>query len=159
MKSYRVGIELGRWRRGFTITELVVAISIIGLIAAIAVPRLVGPSGFESRGFYDQAQQTVRFAHKTAVAWRRVIFVCVTANAVSAAPAAGCAAPLANPTTGSAVTVTAPDGVILSPVNFSFDSAGRPSPAGPLTITLTSVIAGDPPRQIVIERETGYAHP
>jgi len=48
--------------------------------------------------------------------------------------------------------------VTLSPVgNFTFDGLGRPS--APQTITLTSTIAGDPARQVVVEAETGYVHP
>ena len=82
----------------------------------------------------------------------------MTATSVSAGTTAGCATPLTHPTTGSALAATAPSGVTLSPVgDFYFDGLGRPSAAQ--TITLTSTIAGDPVRQIVVEAETGYVHP
>ena len=149
-----------RGASGFTVVELVVTIGIVGLLAAIAVPRFMGASGFQSRGFYDSAKSVVRFAQKTAIAWRKEVFVCVTATRVSAGTAAGCATPIINPVTGAALdTGDAPGGVTLTVAAFSFDSAGRPNPNAAVTITLTSTIADDPARQIVVERETGYVHP
>ena len=149
-----------RGASGFTVVELVVTIGIVGLLAAIAIPRFMGASGFQSRGFYDSAKSVVRFAQKTAVAWRREVFVCVTVTKVSAGTAAGCATPIINPVTGTALdTGDAPSGVTLTPAAFSFDSAGRPNPNAAVTITLTSTIPDDPVRQIVVERETGYVHP
>jgi MSHA pilin protein MshC len=149
------------WRAapGFTIIELIVTISIAALLAAIVVPRFVGTDSFRSRGFYDSAKSVVRFAQKAAIAWRREVFVCVTAGGISAGAAAGCATPIMNPVTGDPLGATAPSGVTLTPAAFSFDSAGRPNPNAAVTITLTSTIADDPVRQIVIERETGYVHP
>lgn len=145
---------------GFTVVELVVTIGIVGLLAAIAIPRFMGASGFQSRGFYDSAKSVVRFAQKTAIAWRKDVFVCVTATRVSAGTAAGCATPIINPVTGAALdTGNAPGGVTLTTAAFSFDSAGRPNPDAAVTITLTSTIPDDPVRLIVVERETGYVHP
>ena len=150
----------GHHGTGFTVVELVVTIGIVALLAAIAVPRFIGVSGFQSRGFYDSAKSVVRFAQKTAIAWRKDVFVCVTATRVSAGTAAGCLTPIINPVTGAALdTGDAPSGVTLTLAAFSFDSAGRPNPNAAVTITLTSTIADDPVRQIVIERETGYVHP
>jgi len=143
---------------GFTTIELIVVISIAGILAAVATARLLDRDGFTSRGFYDEATGVVRYAQKTAIAWRSTpIFVCVTATSLSAGTAAGCATPLTHPATGAALATSAPSGVTLSPVgNFTFDGIGRPS--APQTITLTSTIAGDPARQIVVEAETGYVH-
>jgi MSHA pilin protein MshC len=143
---------------GFTLTELVISIAVIGILAAIAMPRFVSSKGFASRGFYDEAQAVVRFAQKTAIAWRRSITVCVSATQVSAITNANCAAPvpLYHPTNATAeLKTTVPDGVTLSPVgSFSFDGMGRPSAAA--TITLTSTITDDPVRQILVAVETGY---
>jgi len=144
---------------GFTVVELIVVITIAGIIALVAIPRFTGTGTFQSRGFYDSAKSVVRFAQKTAIAWRRDVFVCVTAAGVSAGTAAGCATPIVNPVTGNALSATAPSGVTLTPAAFRFDSAGRPNPNAAVTITLTSTIADDPVRQIVVERETGYVHP
>lgn len=135
-------------------------IVIIGILAVVAGPRFISWKGFSSRGFYDEAQAVVRYAQKTAIAWRRPIVVCVSATEISAISNSNCAAPVAltHPSTGAALKSTAPDGVTLTSTDpgFSFDGLGRPSV--PVTITLTSTIADDPARQIVVTSQTGYVY-
>jgi MSHA pilin protein MshC len=141
---------------------MVIVIAVLGLLAAVVGPRFVGRDAFASRGFYDEAQSVVRYAQKTAIAWRRPVYVCVTATAVKAGSLNNsCASSLlVHPATGAPLTTTAPGGVTLSPTgDFSFDGAGRPNPNAQVTIALTSTIAGDPARSIVVEAETGYVHP
>lgn len=146
--------------------ELIVAIGIAGLLAAILGPRFISRDVFASRGFFDQATETVRYAQKTSVAWRRQIFVCVTANSITASLTAGCAAPLNNPATGTPLTVNAPNGVTLAGAGFSFtaptptptQAGGQPDTGAQVVIAVNSTVPGDPARQIVIERETGYVH-
>jgi MSHA pilin protein MshC len=144
---------------GFTMIEMVVVILILGLLAAVLGPRFIGRDAFASRGFYDEAQSVVRYAQKTAIAWRRPVYVCITATVVSAGSVSGCGTLLVHPATGAALTTTAPSGVTLTPSSFSFDGAGRPNPNAQVTIAIASTIAGDPARQIVVEAETGYVRP
>ena len=139
---------------GFTLLELITIIVIVGILALVAVPRFGTGGSFDSRGFYDKSAAIVRFAQKTAVAWRRPVFVCVTATQVTAGPATGCGTPLTNPVTNGLAQETAPSGVTLNVTEFSFDGLGRPSAAA--TITFTSTIAGDPPRTITVAAETGH---
>lgn len=159
------GPALRSSHHGFTVVELVVVISVVGVLAAVAVPRLMGSDAFASRGFYDQAMETVRFAQKTSIAWRAEIFVCVTATSITASAVSGCGTPLTHPATGAALSANAPSGVTLTPVAFSFtapaaaQAGGRPNPDAQIVIALASTIPGDPARQIVVERETGYVHP
>jgi MSHA pilin protein MshC len=148
-------------RRGFTLAELVMTIVIIGILAVVAGPRFMSWKGFASRGFYDEAQAVVRYAQKTAIAWRRSIYVCVTATEIRAISNNNCAAPvtLTHPTTGGELKTSAPDGVTLTNNaggSFSFDGLGRPSAA--VTITLTSTIVDDPARQILVATQTGYVY-
>jgi MSHA pilin protein MshC len=145
----------------FTLVELVTTLALISIVALVALPRMsmTDRGAFASRGFYDEGQAVVRFAQKTAIAWRRSIAVCISASEISAISNSDCAAPVAliHPSTGAALKSIAPAGVTLSPVgSFSFDGIGRPSAAA--TITLTSTIAGDPARQIVVTAETGYVY-
>jgi len=135
-------------------------IVIIGILLAVTAPRFVSWKGFASRGSYDEAQAVVRYAQRTAVAWRRPIYVCVSATAISATSNSDCTtAPVKHPITGADLKSTATAGVTLSSSagpSFSFDGLGRPN--APVTITLTSTIADDPARQIAVESETGYVH-
>ena len=56
---------------GFSLVELVAILVVIGILAAFAAPRFADRTGFESRGFYDQAQGLVRYAQKIAIAQRQ----------------------------------------------------------------------------------------
>lgn len=144
--------------RGFTLTELVMTISIIGILAVMVAPRFMSSKAFASRGFYDEAQAVVRYAQKTAIARRQPIMVCVAANEISAISNGNCAAQVTvpHPLSGAPLRSTAPDGVTLASTaaSFSFDGLGRPTP--PATVTFNSTITDDPARQIVVAAETGY---
>ncbi len=137
---------------GFTLLELVTVIVIVGVLALVAVPRLGDRGSFDSRGFYDRATAVVRTAQKTAVAWRRNVFVCVTEAQIVAGTTNDCTTPLVGPSGN--LSFGAPAGVTLNVVTFGFDGLGRPSAA--TTITFTSTIAGDPARTITVAAETGH---
>lgn len=143
---------------GVTIVETTVVIVIAGIIAAIAIPRMVDRRTFDSRAFYDRAQSVVRQAQKVAIA-RRVtaspVYVCVAAASISAGTNATCTTLLPDFSGSGTMNYAAPNGVTLAPVgSFSFDGLGQPSAA--VTITLTSTISGDPVRQITVAATTGY---
>jgi MSHA pilin protein MshC len=138
--------------------ELILVIAIAGVLAAVAVPRLVGKNSFDTRGFVDELAATVRFAQKLAVAQRRNVFVQFTANDatlcyVAAAP---CAAAERAPGPGGEkpYTVTAPNGVSLnSPVPaLPFDGGGRALLGGPLDVQVN----GAGVYHVRVAQETGY---
>jgi MSHA pilin protein MshC len=52
---------------GYTIIELVVVITILGVIAAIAGPRFFDTSRFNQRGYVDEVATAIRYAQKIAV--------------------------------------------------------------------------------------------
>lgn len=139
-------------------------ISIVGILAVVVGPRFFSRGIFESRGFFDQATETVRYAQKLSVAWRRQVYVCVTPNSLSAGLDSACGTPLNNPATNAPLTVSAPSGVTLAGAGFSFtapaptQAGGRPDADAQVVISINSTVAGDPARRIVIERETGYVH-
>ncbi|OGS99706.1 MAG: hypothetical protein A3F73_08910 [Gallionellales bacterium RIFCSPLOWO2_12_FULL_59_22] len=139
---------------------------IVGILAAVAAPRFFDKSMFQSRGFADQVQATLRYAQKAAIAQHRVVCVAFDTGSVSvtltidsdAAPDGACnVAPAGNlhsPAGDASYVITAPDGIAFgtpSPTNFSFDALGRPSTGQTLTIVGAT-------GQIVVEAETGYVH-
>lgn len=66
-------------QRGFTMVELITVMVLIGVLAAIAIPRLMGNDSTAAAVFGDQVSSALRTAQKTAVARRRT--VCATTSA------------------------------------------------------------------------------
>jgi MSHA pilin protein MshC len=145
-------------KAGFTLVELIMTIVIIGVLAAAVAPRFYDVNVFQSKGFADQVQATLRHAQKVAIAQRRnvcVAFPTASTLAVSSASTSGTTSPcdlyLVSPSGRSGVWITAPSGITFSttPAGFKFDSLGKPSVG-------TSGVIGT--TTIIVEAETGYVH-
>ncbi|MDP3419909.1 MAG: prepilin-type N-terminal cleavage/methylation domain-containing protein [Thiobacillus sp.] len=141
--------------RGFTLVELILVLVIAGILAAVAVPRMIGRTSFDTRGFSDQLSATVRFAQKLAVSQRRDVSVRLTAGDATLCYDAACATLAPGPGGEKPYTVTAPGGVTIAPVTvLTFDRGGRPNLAAQLAIQVT----GSGTHTIRVEQETGYVH-
>jgi MSHA pilin protein MshC len=135
--------------------ELILVIVVAGILAAVAVPRMVGRNAFDERGFADQLAATVRFAQKLAVAQRRDVFVRLTASDATLCFDAACAALAPGPGGEKPYTISAPGGVAISPVTvLAFDAEGRPDTAAQLDIQVN----GSGTHHVFVEQETGYVH-
>jgi MSHA pilin protein MshC len=144
---------------GFTMVELILVIVVAGILAAVAVPRMVGRTGFDARGFADQLAATVRFAQKLAVAQRRDVFVQLTASDATLCYSATtpCTAPNRAPGPGGEkpYTVSAPGGVAIAPaMALGFSAGGVPDIAAQLDIQ----VSGAGTHHVWVEQETGYVH-
>ena len=145
---------------GFTMVELVMVMVLIGVLAAIGVPRLVGDNSYAAAAFGDEVASSLRSAQKTAVARRRLVCASVGGNAVTLRlaekpGAAGCGIALdaiGTATTASGVTATnhtlyfQPSGLITG------SATGRDTVRGAVVIRLD----GEERRRIAFEGSTGY---
>lgn len=128
-------------QRGFTLTELITVIVILGIISVVALPRFFTVSDFEDRGSADQVKAALRFAQKTAIAQHRNVNVTL---AQGASP--DCTTTL----TGGNLSCTVKS-ALTGAGTYTFDALGRPSPNAQATVAIGSTT-------ITIEAETGYVH-
>ncbi len=149
------GSRVGDNQRGFTLVELIMTMVIVGILAVVAAPRFFDNNVFQSRGFADQVQASLRYAQKIAIAQRR--FVCVTFTATTVSLTTGttnaCLGGALQSLTGSGnYVITSPaSSITISPVpaTLNFNGLGQPNAA-------TTVVTGG--STITVEAETGYVH-
>ncbi len=135
--------------RGFTMVELIVVMVLIGIIAAVGVPKLLGNNSYTPLALRHQIETALRYAQKTAIGHRRLVcasqpnFTTVTFLMASATPATSCNLALANPIDITVLGTTPitfsdnintilyfqPDGTITN------DAAGTTPVSGLITIT------------------------
>ena len=141
---------------GFTLVELILVLLLIGVLGAVAAPRMFRVADFAAVGARQQTLAVLRYAQKTAIAQRRTVCVAVNANGLAltmdaAVPPAGvCGAALALPFAAPApVGMNATVGVAA--INaFGFLPLGSTDQPGAITIA----IAGAAP--VTVGAETGY---
>ena len=155
--------------RGFTLTEMVVTMIILGVLSVFLLPNLIGVSVVQQRAEYDKLSFALLYARKAAVAKRRYTCVVLSATAATltvdpnppestATPFGGTcpfATALALPAQDSACTITnqtCTKNISLSaaPSSFQFDPLGRAS----TTVTIT--VSGFP--SLKVESDTGLVH-
>ena len=155
-------------QRGFTMTELITVMVIIGVLAAMVAPRFFDRNTFDSRGFYDQTISTLRYAQKTAISQHRLVCVAFAPNSItlmqvasgSTCPGTSPANSLANPSGQPSYAITAPSGVTLSGyADFNFDALGKPRDTAGVSLAAQQVITVSAyATPIRVEMETGYVH-
>ena len=67
---------------GFTLVELVIVVILLGILSAVAMPRIADTSAFSQMAFRDGLAATLRHAQKTAVSHRRLACVQVGKQSV-----------------------------------------------------------------------------
>jgi len=147
---------------GFTVVELVAVLLLVGVLAAVAVPRLNGLVALRSAGWRDQVLAALRQAALTAQGHRRLVCASIASNAVTLSIASG------NPATSCNTALTGHDGdsrwawdsgapaTSASPATLYFQPSGRVTSdgAGASPVSATISISGD--TAITLAGETGH---
>jgi MSHA pilin protein MshC len=156
-------------QRGFTMIELVVTMILIGILSAVAIPRMNLISGFDEIGYRDQIIATLEYARKSAVAQRRSVRVQVSGNSLvftidschpegSGASVPPCGSLVGTYTRnlilpGSNSNQISPRGstILAGPATLVFDPLGRVTAA-----SFTYTVTGDSVTTLTVDSGTGY---
>lgn len=135
--------------------ELVLALLIAGVLAAVALPAMLDRGAFQARGTATEMRAAIRYAQKLAMTKKREVCVDLTPSVLALrlnptlTAGAACSQPVTRPGESAPYVLNLPAGIALTPViGFRFDSAGRPS------VWTTYTLGGSIP--LTITRETGY---
>jgi len=152
-----------RSHAGFTVVELIAVIVVLGIVSAMALPRLTDRSAFQARGFEDEVFAALRHARALAVASGCAVQVSIagngyTLNQQTACDAGGFTLAVPDPATQAPIYAgAAPAGITLNgPLSFVFTRLGEATIAGiPTDVTLN--LGGNANRTITVFGSTGFA--
>ena len=149
--------------KGFTLVELVVVISLMAILAAVAAPRFANGDIFETRGDAGLLSSTLRYAQKTAIAQRKQVFVVHTdaiPDVVKLCFDAACSQPVISPETAGAYVFTSSRNVniVSSNAGLGFDGLGRALPNQAASYSVTNRKNNNQSVTINVEKDTGYIH-
>lgn len=149
-------------QHGFTMVELITVMVLIGVLAAIAIPKLMGDNITEAAVYGDRVASALRTAQKAAVAKRRTICLDTVAGTLSVRPGPGagsCTAGLGPDLTGLFANNNAAIGMSGAPPELRFQPDGSVTDidgtqVGEIRIAIT--LGGRTQRTIRIDGGTGY---
>ena len=158
-----------RYKKGFTLVELITVITIIGVLAVVVGPRFASSDVYEQRTFYDDVLKAVRYAQAKASGSGCMTQIDFTASGFTVSVDADCnsangfsATDLVNPTnfeSGFSQSAALPAGVSYSQTvdPLLFDARGRAMNSG-LSILSTAAQISVGSNTISVEGATGYVH-
>jgi len=143
--------------KGFTLVELVTIILLLGVLAAVALPRFFDANAYNSRGFYNEVGAAARYGQKLAVASGCDVQLTIAGGSYALYQRQTCEdhssvfnLDVLQPAGNDSFAGSAPSGVSLSASEASvvFDAQGRATPGG-VTVTVDA-------RSFTIVGESGY---
>lgn len=150
--------------QGFTVVELIAVLVLVGLLAAVALPRMNLMATLRGDSWRDQVVAGLRLAQSTALGHRRL--VCASFNGghlelqiAASAGATSCSAALRGPDGSNRFTDSIPNGAVtVSPAGtLYFQPSGRVSEDGAgNTVSSRSISAAGVP-SISVQGQSGHA--
>jgi MSHA pilin protein MshC len=142
-----------RRAHGYTMIEMIVVLTVMGTLAAVAIPRMTDRTALQERGFQDDVRSLLRHSRKVAVSQQRDVCVLLTPAQASAVYANGAAcnaaAPVAAPGSTDPFVIRVPTGVTLSGAPLvRFNTTGQPVPNVNHVINVGAL-------PLTVSRETG----
>jgi MSHA pilin protein MshC len=152
-------------------TELITVMIIIGILSAVALPRLIGNSDMASTTYRTSVLSALRYGQKVAVSHRRLVCAIVGVNSVTL-KIATTNPPVIDPDPNitCAVKLASPDGAEYKSTDIAVFSGGLLGtlyfqPAGTLTSDAAGLVPITAPNNVIsiaganaikIEGSTGY---
>jgi MSHA pilin protein MshC len=127
-------------QRGFTLTELVTVIVLLGILSVTFLPKFFSRSDFDARGYFDQLISATRYAHKLALVSNCEVRLTIAAGSFTLeqpSSAAQCGSPATWQTVnlpGQAPPYNAPSGITATAATITFDAAGLASSDQTITV-------------------------
>jgi len=149
---------------GFTLVELITVMLVLGILSAVALPRLMDNRVLAGTSFHSDVVSALRYAQKSAVSHRRLVCATFTATTITLAIAS------ANPASACDTAFASPDGAAYQSKDGSVQVSGYPpgglmyfQPGGTITsdgaganVFSGSIAVTGQARTIEIQGATGY---
>lgn len=154
-----------RAARGFTLVELVMTLVLLGVLAAVALPRLLDLGHWQLRAYADRLQSAVMLAQRLAIAQRRTVVAVFAAGGASLHYDSAGGPALALPGMDAAqLACPAEFPACLSSGSVSFNHAvagartGRALTSSGAALTVSVSGGGGVSHSFAIENDTGHVH-